>query len=79
MLTQLALIIAFCASLSSITRAEEMFGNCTDIQTRHSNHDGTPILLELSWFSTGLDSIKYRDYMHAEPSNTGYMVSVNAA
>ena len=33
LLTQLVLIIAFYASLSPIIRAEEMFGNHTDIQT----------------------------------------------
>ena len=34
LLTQLALIIAFCASLSPIIRAE-MFGNCADIVVQY--------------------------------------------
>ena len=33
LLTQLVHIIAFCASLSPIIQAEEMFGNHADIQT----------------------------------------------
>ena len=33
LLTQLVHIIACCASLSPIIQAEEMFGNCADIQT----------------------------------------------
>ena len=33
LLTQLVHIIACCASLSPIIQAEEMLGNCADIQT----------------------------------------------
>ena len=33
LLTQLVRIIACCALLSPIIQAEEMFGNCADIQT----------------------------------------------
>ena len=56
LLTQLALIIARCASLSPIIQAEEMFRNRANIQTVLARQFSRAVMV---WFGVCLDSINY--------------------